>query len=172
MKMGCSFTCPCASASISVSVFFFKNSRLVRMPTLASTMKASTGTSTQASTQQLRRIQRRIYSSPGMPLGRTMPSHLGFVREVADDALVRFESAQNIGPHQSAQRGEVVPVLLGAAFQKRRKLFGAAQQSRAKEIKDRPQTRKAVLDRRAAEGDAMPAAQFLDRAALARARVF
>ena len=46
------------------------------MLTLASTMKASTGSSTLASTQQWRRIHRRMYSSPGlprMPLGRTMP---------------------------------------------------------------------------------------------------
>ena len=60
------------------SVFFFRNSNDVRMLTLASTTKVSTGSSMLARTQQFSRIQRRIASSAGpgldrVPFGRTMP---------------------------------------------------------------------------------------------------
>src|SRR6266581_3067708 len=76
----------------------------------------------------------------------TKCGHLGFFRQIADDALVGFEAAQNVGPYQSAQRGELVWIFLGAALQERGEILGAAQQAGAKEVKERPQIRKPVLD--------------------------
>jgi hypothetical protein len=66
---------------------------------------------------------------------RAKRGHLGFVRQIADDALVRFDAAQNVGPHQTAQRGELVLIFPRPAFDKHRKVLGPSQQAGAKEVK-------------------------------------
>ena len=50
--------------------------------------------------------------------------HLGLVRQVSNDALVRLETPQNIGPHQIAQGAVRVMGPVAQAFDEGRKLLG------------------------------------------------
>ena len=121
--------------------------------------------------QPFRQIRHRLLIQRRLPPGeRAERRHLGLLRQVGDDAFVGLEPPQDVGPHQAPQRGELVLVGLRTALDESGELLGAAQQAGAEKIKERPQIRKPVLDGRAAEGDPVPAAEFLHRAALARAR--
>ena len=77
----------------------------------------------------------RLLIERGLAAGqRAKRGHLGFVRQIADDALVRFQSSQNVGPRQSSQWGKLILIFPRPAFDKRRELLGTAQQAGAEEI--------------------------------------
>ena len=122
--------------------------------------------------QSFRQLRHRLLIERGLAAAqRAEGGDLGLVRQIADDALVGLEPAQDVGSHQAAQRGEVALVLRRAALHKGGKVFGATHETGAKKVKKRPQIRQPVFDRGAAEGDTVTAGQFLDRPALPRAGV-
>jgi hypothetical protein len=65
----------------------------------------------------------------------------------------------------------LILVSLRTALEERRKLPGATQQAGTEKVEERPQIRKPVFNRRAAQRDPVPAAQFSHGPALARARI-
>ncbi len=97
---------------------------------------------------------------------------LGLVRQIGNDGAVGLEPAQQVRPHEPAQRREVGRLRglqrLDAAAEFRR----GAEQAGIEEIVERPQVAEAVFDRRAAERDARSGAETLDRAGLPRAGIF
>ena len=96
---------------------------------------------------------------------------LGLVGQVGDDRLVGFHPAQDVGPHQLAQRAVGIMRPLGQAFGIAGELFGVAQQTRVDEIEDRPQVAQVILDRRAGQRDPRPCLQRLRRFGLPGVRI-
>ena len=128
--------------------------------------------STSGASRPFRQISHRLLIQRGLAARqRTERRHFRLVGQVRDDAFVRLQPPQYVRPHQTAQRGELVLVGLRTALEEGRELPGAAQQAGTEEVEERPQIRKPVFNRRSAQRNPVPAAQFSHGPALARARI-
>ena len=114
----------------------------------------------------------------GLAVQRRLPAaeaaqrlDLGLVGQIGDDRLVGLHPAQDVGPHQLAQRAVGVVGPLGQALGVAGELLGVAQQARIDEVEDRPQIAEVIFDRRSGQRDPRLGLQRLRRFGLPGVRV-
>ena len=98
---------------------------------------------------------------------RAVRLHLDLVRQIADDAAIRFHATQQPGLNEVPQRR----VVGAESFERLRELRGTAEQAGIEEVKETPQVAGPVLHRCASQSDASVGLQFLHRLRLLRAGV-
>ena len=102
---------------------------------------------------------------------RTPGAHLGLVGQVGNDALVRLQPPQDVGPREGAQRAVIRLARVPAPTDEPGERARRAEQARVEEVEDGPQVARPVLDWRAGEREACGGLQFLHGPGLAGAGI-